>query len=66
MNKREAGDIARAIRAAAKEHHQIDVFNDSAGNFYIVPTGAEYAGRYDAGAKAKDIAADVLFIGEAS
>ena len=66
MTKREAGDIARAIRAAIKEHEVIDVFSDSAGNFFIVPTGAEFAGRYDAGAKAKDIAADVIFIGDAS
>ena len=66
MNKREAGDIARAIRAAIKEHQQIDVFTDSSGNFYCQPPDCEHVGRYDADAKAKDIAADVLFIGEAS
>ena len=66
MTKTEAAEIARAIRAAAKEHDIIDVFTDQAGNFFIVPTGAEFAGRYNTGARAKDIAADVIFIGSYS
>ena len=66
MTKREAGDIARAIRAAIKEHEVIDVFMDQAGNFYCQPPDCEHVGRYDTGARAKDIAADVIFIGDAS
>lgn len=62
MNKREAGDIARAIRAAIKDHAEVDLYH-AEGNFFIVPAAAHYAGRYNTDATAKQLATDILFIG---
>lgn len=63
MTKTEAGDIARAIRQAIKDHQVIDVFMDREGNCYCQPPDAEMIGRYDRKAKAAHIAQDVIHAG---
>ena len=61
MKKGEAGDIARAIRAAIKEHDQVDIYHLD-GGYFVVPVGGEFVARYNRKAKASHIAQDVLHI----
>ena len=63
MNKTEASEIVRALRAAARDHECIDVYTDQAGNFFAMTAGAEFIGRYTTDATAKQLASDILFIG---
>ena len=61
MKKGEAGDIARAIRAAIREHDSVDVFHFD-GGYFVAPVGAEFVARYNRKAKASHIAQDVYFL----
>jgi len=61
MKKGEAGDIARALRVAIKEHDQVDIYHLD-GGYFVVPVGGEFVARYNRKAKASHIAQDVYFI----
>jgi len=61
MKKGEAADVARALRAAIKEHDQVDIYHLD-GGYFVVPVGGEFVARYNRKAKASHIAQDVYFI----
>lgn len=60
--KREAADLARAVRDAAREHELIDCFMDEQGSIYVQPSGATFIGRYDSECSARQIASDLYYL----
>lgn len=60
--KREAGDLARAVRDAARELEVVDCYMDAQGSIYVQPPGAMFIGRYDSECSARQIAADFYWL----
>jgi hypothetical protein len=60
--KSEAGELARAVRDAARELEIVDCYMDAQGSIYVQPPGAQFIGRYDSEASARQIAADLHFL----